>query len=336
MKLRKSLFLFSLILVFPALFLSGCKNNTKYSCSFFAMDTFMNISVYGNEDILADAKALVTSLEGCLSVTMESSDIYRLNHEKKVSVSSETAYLLKQSLHYCEDTEGALDITIYPLVSAYGFTTGTKQVPSASSISSLIKDVDYRLVTVEANSVSLPSSVCIDLGSVSKGYTADRIVELLKDAGVKSALINLGGNISVIGSKPDKSPWRVAISNPADTESVIGYVSIKDASVITSGSYQRFFEEDGVLYHHIIDPSTGYPASNGLTSVTIIGTSGLAGDALSTALFVMGLDKGIDYWKAHGDFDVIWIDTDNNIYVTSGIASGFTPAQGFSKTVIKK
>lgn len=338
MKSHKILSLIICSVLFLSMF-TGCGSSAaEYSCSFFAMDTFMKVTVYGNGQVLEDAKSLVLNLESMLSVTNPASDISKLNLNKEASVSEETAELLLSALEICSETDGALDISIYPVITAWGFTTDTKQVPAVETLNALLPNIDHSRISVDkaSNTVSIPDSMSVDLGSVSKGYASDLLAELFRKAGIKSALINLGGNVQVIGKKPDNTLWRIAITDPADTSCIVGYVSVSDKAVITSGSYQRFFEEAGKRYHHIIDPSTGYPADNGLSSVTVIGDSGLTCDALSTALFVMGLEDGTRYWKNHNDFDVIFIDTDNHIFVTEGIASVFTSAGGYEMTVINR
>ena len=166
--------------------------------------------------------------------------------------------------------------------------------------------------------------MAVDLGGIAKGYASDKLAELLKKKGVKSAWLSLGGNVCAIGTKPDGSPWRSAVQNPADENDYVGVVEISDACAVTSGGYQRYFEENGKKYHHIIDPATGKPAESGLTSVTIICKDGTKADALSTALYVMGLDDALAYWKTQDDFEVILVTEEGEVVATEGLKDSFT------------
>lgn len=281
----------------------------KNSSVIFAMDTVMDITIYGDKSLLEEVENIVMDMESLFSTTNPESEIFRLNRGENIDLSNDTAHIIGRACEISSLTDGALDIFIYSIVREWGFTTGDYKVPTSSQISKLR----------EQN--------LIDLGSVAKGYTGDRIIEYLKQKGVTNALLNLGGNIQTIGSKPDGSPWRVGIKNPDDTSSYIGYVDVIDKNVITSGDYERFFEKDGKKYHHIIDPHTGFPADNDLRSVTVVGDSGFTCDALSTALFVMGKDNAIAFWKANKDnmnFNIILIDKDGNISVTEGLDEMFT------------
>ncbi len=303
------------------------------------MDTIMEIQAAGDEELLTGAETMIRDLEKKLSVTDEESEIYALNRDGEAVVSPDVADIMTRALSVCAETNGALDISIYPVLKAWGFTTGSYRVPEADEIDALLENVDYRKVQQDTGTVLLSSaasdSKCqviiapgmqVDLGSVVKGYTGSAVAKYFRDNGVKSALINLGGNVECIGKKPDGNKWKVAIKSPfADSQTgIFGVIEAEDMAIITSGGYERFFEEDGKTYWHILDPKTGYPAENGLVSVTIIGSDGLRCDGLSTALFVMGLDEAIDFWKQHGDFDAIFITDNGEAYITSGIADAFT------------
>lgn len=293
----------------------------------FAMDTVMELTTYGGagEEALERASELISRLDGLLSTTDENSEIYAANHSGglPVSLSDDAARLLEQALALCGDTGGALDVTIYPVVRTWGFTTGEYQVPGEDVLASLLELVDYTRVSLEDGVLTIPDGMEIDLGSVAKGYTGDRIMELFRQAGVTSACVNLGGNVQTLGTKTDGTPWRLAIQDP-DGDGYAGVVEVEDKAVITSGGYERYFEEDGVRYWHIIDPATGRPAQSGLISVTIVAGSGMMGDALSTALFVMGKDKAIDYWRSRGGFDFILISEDGSVAITEGLEDSFS------------
>ena len=316
--------------------LFGCapastQTNQTWESTFFAMDTVMNVRIYagGNEALLDAAEARVRDLEALWSVTDENSEIYALNRNGSAALSGDTAGLLAGALELCERTGGALDITIYPVVRSWGFTTGEYAVPDSKTIEALLARVDYTQVTLDeaAGTAAIPDGVEIDLGSVAKGYTGDVLAGLLKVHGVESALLDLGGNIQAVGAKPDGSPWRIGVRDPEDEAGYIGVVSVSDKAVVTSGGYERYFERDGVRYWHIIDPATGAPARSGLQSVTIIGESGLVCDGLSTALFIMGLDGALEHWRAHRDFEAVLIADDGSVTVTAGLEDSFTLSQ---------
>ncbi|MCR5556257.1 MAG: FAD:protein FMN transferase [Butyrivibrio sp.] len=290
------------------------------------MDTIMELQAYGNDQVLADAEAMIRDIEKKVSVTDEGSEISALNSNGKAELSEITGDLLSRALEICRETEGALDISIYPVLKAWGFTTGEYQVPSEKELSSLLQSVDYRKVALDNGSATIEPGMQIDLGSVTKGYTSSRIADYFRRQGVTSALINLGGNVQCIGTKPGGENWKVAIKSPykESKSGVFAVIETKDKAIITSGGYERYFEENGETYWHILDPGTGKPAKNGLISVTIIGEDGLMCDGLSTALFVKGLDGATDYWKNHEGFDAVFITMDGDVYITEGIESSFS------------
>ena len=165
----------------------------------------------------------------------------------------------------------------------------------------------------------------IDFGGIAKGYTSSRIMDIYKDNGITSGLVNLGGNVQALGTKTDGTKWKIAVQSPDDTEDYLGILSVQDKAVITSGGYERYFEQDGVTYHHIIDPKTGYPAESGLVSVTIVSDDGTLADGLSTSLFIMGEEKAADFWREHkDDFDAILMSDDGTLYVTEGLENDFS------------
>lgn len=294
-----------------------------------AMDTVMTLTIYGQSaekgmETLHRAIARIEELESLLSVTDENSEIYRANHSggEAVSLSEETRLLLSEALDLCGSTEGALDVTVYPAVRAWGFTTGEYRVPEAAELAELLEKVDYARVSLEGDRLALPEGVELDLGAVAKGWTGDRLMELFAKNGVASAIVELGGNVQALGAKPDGTPWRVALQAPEG--GYAGALEITDKAVITSGGYQRYFEEGGVSYCHIIDPSTGRPADGGLLSATVVADSGVRGDGLSTALFVMGRERAEAYWRAHPDFDFILLGEDGTAVITEGLEDSFS------------
>lgn len=310
-----------------ALVLSACPAEEKNSADVFALDTYISMTAYGenSQKALEKAEALLTEREGLWSVTLADSEIGRINQAggEAVSVSSVTADLLKRALSMAEETDGAFDPTIYPLVSAWGFTTDTYRIPGQTEIGEKLSLVDYKAVSVKEDSVKIGIGMQLDLGGIAKGYIGDEIAALMRKCGVDSAMISLGGNIHVVGSKPDGSAWQIGIKSPED-DGLLGVLAVRDQCVITSGAYERYFVgEDSRKYGHIIDPSTGYPADNGILSVTVTGGEGAVCDELSTAVFVMGLDKGCEYWRSSGEFEMIILTDDHVLYITEGIRESF-------------
>lgn len=319
-----------------ALLLTGCGNLAPaeqsagtdaepVTSTVFAMDTVMDLTVYGSQELLISAEARIEDLEAKLSVTDENSEIYGLNHTGSAVLSGDTAELLGRALALCDQTSGALDLSVYPIVRAWGFTTGEYGVPDEETLDALLAHVDYTQIAFDEDSrqVTLAPGMEIDLGGVAKGYTGDQVISLLREGGVSSALLNLGGNVQALGSKPDGSPWRIAIQNPFG-DGYIGVLEVVDQAVITSGGYERYFEEDGQVYWHIIDPATGAPARSGLVSVTIVGDSGLLCDGLSTALFVMGPEDAAGFWQENGGFEAILVNEDGQIFITEGLEKNFS------------
>ena len=333
------------LILFLIFILAGCAAETdiapvagasskEHSGAIFAMDTYMEIKFYGDEKLLEGAEDVIYSMEAALSVTDERSEIYAVNRDGGGEVSPETAELITRGLELCERTGGALDISVYPVVRAWGFTTGEYRVPGDSEINELLGCVDYEKIAFDGKTVTLSDGMMIDLGSVAKGAASSRVVEYFRENGVKSALLNLGGNVHCLGSKPDGSDWNVAIQDP-EGSGYLGILAVSDRAVITSGGYERYFEEDGVTYWHIMDPETGAPARSDLISVSIIGESGVTCDALSTALFVMGLDDAADFWRESSDFEAVFITTDGRLLVTEGVSESFTPYGAYAGTEVE-
>ncbi len=326
-----------------ALLPAGCAlHQEPASSQIFAMDTVMSLEVYGDEaeEQAAQAAETIYRLEDLWDVTDENSEIWALNHSGGawVELSPETTELLSQALELCALTDGALDLTAYPAVHAWGFTTGDYHVPAQDELTDLLPLIDYTKLELspDLRQARLPAGMELDLGAVAKGYTGAALAQQLREAGVSSALLSLGGNIQTVGSKPDGSPWRVAIQDPAqEGQSALGVVEVADQAVVTSGGYQRYFEADGQTYWHILDPDTAAPARNGLSSVTVIGADGTVCDALSTALFVMGLDQAAAFWREHPELEVelVLVEEDGGVSITQGLVSSFSPAQGQTREV---
>ena len=265
----------------------------------------------------------------------EHSDIYAIDHTGSGSLSGNAAELMEQALELCRRTGGALDISVYPIVRAWGFTTGSYQVPDEETIQSLLPLVDYTQIQYDAATgvVTLPEGMEIDLGSVAKGYAGQLAAQMLREHGVQSALLNLGGNVQTVGTKPDGSPWQIGIKDPQGEDAMM-VLSVEDQAVVTSGGYERYFEQDGQTYWHIMDPSTGHPADSGLLSVTIVGKQGIICDGLSSSLFVMGLEKAADLWAQSGDFEAVFVTASGEVYITEGLQDRFALTEQYADTPV--
>lgn len=303
---------------------------------FPAMDTFMSLSTWGEHagTALDAAQREIGRLEGLLSVTERSSDLARLNTGRSDTVSDDTAELIAFALDMAKRTGGAVDPTVYPAVRAWGFTAQAYRVPTQAELDALLPLIGWQSVSLDGKTVRLPAGTQLDLGSVAKGWAGDRILALWRELGVTGGILRLGGNVQTLGSKPDGSPWVVGVRDP-DGGGVLATLSVRDLAVVTSGSYERFFERDGQLYHHIIDPSTGRPADSGLVSVTVVGESGAFCDALSTALFVMGVQRASEFWRAGRDFDAVFIGTDGRVTITEGLRDSFKLTGEFSEREVQ-
>lgn len=340
------------LIIMAAVFLiSGCsglkdKNDTQKDSGeivtreVFAMDTYMTLKAYGNTAAAAmdEACNIITLLENRLSVTVENSDVWNINHSdgNTVHICDDTVKIIDKAIEIGNATDGALDITIYPVLKEWGFTTGEYKVPDSKNIAALLKNVDFRQIVLNKDEILLPQNFQVDLGALAKGYTGDRVMEVFKENGITSAVISLGGNVSVLGTKPDGSLWKIGIRNPFSSDGNMGVLSAADKTIITSGSYERYFtDENGNKYWHILDTKSGYPADSGLVSVTVIGDDGLKCDALSTALFAMGREEAEEYWNENRNFEMILVTADKCIYITEGISDSFKNQSGMKLETIQ-
>lgn len=320
---------FLIVLCLPLL-LCGCAQKSAER-EFFAMDTVMQLRAYGPaaEDALAQAEAEIYRLEGVLSCRDEQAALARLNETGGGTAGEETAALLQTALTLCEQTGGAYDPALGALSEAWGFSTGAYRVPEPDALAEAMQSSGAGLVQLDGISVTLTNGAQLDLGGIAKGYAADLLRAQLEKEGVTSATLDLGGDVFVMGRKTDGSDWRIAVKDPADTESYLGVVSAADKFVVTSGVYERYFEENGVRYHHILDPKTGCPAESGLVSVTVLCENGAWADALSTACFVLGPDGALalrdDLADQGTDFELILVTDDGRVLYTDGLADAFTP-----------
>lgn len=315
----------------------------EVSATVFAMDTIITLETHDGrgEEALAAAEALIVRLEDLWSITKEESEIYQANHNQGtlIPISPETEELISYTLELADETSGALNPALYPIVQAWGFTSRGYRIPDEEELQTLLQYADYHEIELSSQTLTLPEYMEVDFGAVAKGYTGDLLVETLKEYGVTSGIINLGGNVALVGSRPDGTPWRVGIRNPYG-EGNIGTLEASDSHIVTSGGYERYFTgEDGNTYWHILDPSDGAPAHSGIISSTIIGEDGRRSDGLSTAVFVMGLEQAVEYWQARGDFEMILVTEDNQVYITEGLDGTFQlneASQGMPLHVITK
>lgn len=342
------------VLVCPMLLFTGCGNitdadtsttgNQPISISSIKLNTAVQITIYDSQDkaFLDDCLALCDKYELIFSRTNEKSELYKLNHRKNVSdgdfstdgqttpypvsgtadtwhISEDLAALLSEGLDITRESNGAFDIAIAPLTSLWDFTAEDPKVPDDAAIQKALPLCSSDGVTIDGEDITLPSDdIQFDVGAIAKGYIADRLKDFLIKKGVKSAIINLGGNVLCIGSKPDGTPFKIGIQKPfADRNETEAVMDITGKSVVSSGIYERCFKQDGKLYHHILNPQTGYPYDNGLISVTIISDQSVDGDALSTTCFALGLEDGLKFAEKKG-VQAVFITEDYELHYTDG------------------
>lgn len=342
------------VLVCPMLLFTGCGNitdadtsttgNQPISISSIKLNTAVQITIYDSQDkaLLNDCLALCDKYELIFSRTNEKSELYKLNHRKDVSdgdfgtdgpttpypvsgtadtwhISEDLAALLSEGLDITRESDGAFDIAIAPLTSLWDFTAEDPEVPDDAAIQKALPLCSSDGVTIDGEDITLPSDdIQFDVGAIAKGYIADRLKDFLIKKGVKSAIINLGGNVLCIGSKPDGTPFKIGIQKPfADRNETEAVMDITGKSVVSSGIYERCFKQDGKLYHHILNPQTGYPYDNGLISVTIISDQSVDGDALSTTCFALGLEDGLKFAEKKG-VQAVFITEDYELHYTDG------------------
>lgn len=299
-------------------------SNEPISKTDFKLNTVVTVTLYDSTDesILDEALAICDKYENIFSRTLETSEIYKLNHsilpleDTSYTVSDETAELISKGLEYGKLSDGAFDIAIEPVSSLWDFTSTEKIIPANEKLEEALPLVNYKDVVLDGNKLQFKHpGMGLDLGAIAKGYIADQMKEFLLSKGVNSAIINLGGNILCVGEKPDGTPFSVGIQKPfADRSETITAIDIKDKSVVSSGIYERFFEKDDVLYHHILNPKTGYPYDNDLISVTIISDKSVDGDGLSTSCFALGLEKGMELVNSLPDVEAVFITSDYELH----------------------
>ena len=315
--------------------------NQKCQKQLFAMDTYMEFTAYGKNSEKAVDAAIeeVQKLDAMLSAENSKSEVYALNEQGNLQATDDLAELILRGKEIYQETDGLFDDTIYPVMKLWGFPTGNYHVPTAAEVQKKLALVDGNKVEIQTRDsdekgrdnkektkfVTLGADQQIDFGGIAKGYTGQKLAELFQEYGVSSALVSLGGNIQAIGTKPDGSSWKVGIRDPkGGQQDYIGVLSVENQAVVTSGGYERYFEENGETYIHIINPRTGYPADGDLLSVTIVSRDGTLADGMSTALYIMGYEKACQFWRQHREeFNVILVTDDGKIHISENLKENF-------------
>ncbi|MBQ7896360.1 MAG: FAD:protein FMN transferase [Oscillospiraceae bacterium] len=323
-----------------ALLLSACGSTTpttsgsddnKQSRVVFYFDTVITVTAYTKDkNLLDDLDKECQRFEKLLSKTVEGSDVWRINHAqgKRVPIHQETRDLLEKALEYSRISDGRFDVTVEPCVALWDFTgEGIGTLPDADELAAAAEKVDWTKIDINEDGVLLPDGMSIDLGAIAKGYISDRMAAFISERGVESAIINLGGNVRTVGLKPDGSKWRIGIQDPEGVrdQTIVGVVSLENSSVVTSGIYERGFTLDGVVYHHILDPDTGWSVQNELSGISIVTEEACTADALSTTVFTMGLEEGSKFIESLEGVDAIFITRDGKVSWTSGLDGVFSP-----------
>ena len=329
------------ILCCLALLLTACgskqaqkpKEPEKQSRVVFYFDTVVTVTAYTNDaTVLDELEKECLRYERMLSKSIEGSDVWNINHAEgcRVKVNEETRALILRALEYSRISNGRFDISIEPCVALWDFTgEGMGTLPDSAALAAAAEKVDWTKIDVNEEGVLLPAGMSIDLGAIAKGYISDKIAEFLAEKGVESALLNVGGNVRTVGMKPDASAWRIGIQDPEGVrdQSIVGVVSLEGNSVVTSGIYERGFTLDGVVYHHILDPDTGWSVQNELAGVSIVTEDACTADALSTTVFAMGLEEGSAFIEGLEGVDAIFVTRDGALSWTSGLEGLFTPSK---------
>ena len=318
------------LLVFLLISCSPLREETRTELDLLGTTCTLTVYAANPDPVLDDAFARIREIDWLMKYTGPESDVAAVNRAatgEGVLVGDSTLAVVKRGLYFSAIRKGRFDISIGPLVELWGIGKDVQgEVPPDEAIAEALALVDYREVEVDGNRVSLNrSGMAIDLGGIAKGYAADEVARIFREAGVEHALINLGGNVLAFGSKPDGSPWRIGVQDPASNRGAyIGVLRVTDRAVVTSGPYERFFFQDGKRYHHILDTSTGYPVENGLTSVTIVAESSMDADALSTLVFTLGPERGIALIEEFPEVEAMVVTVENLLYSSSGMAAEFS------------
>ncbi len=308
----------------------------------FGMNTEISYRVFGNktEQAITAMTAELSRLENKLSRFRPDSEVSNINQSAglgHVKISPEMVEILSFAQLLSEISQGIFDITVAPLVDLWDYKNA-KNAPTKPKIRNILSKIDYHeLVLKPKDRISGLSKrgQSIDLGGIGKGYASDRCLQIFQQYGISSAYISIGGNVSTLGNKPDGSLWRIGIQHPRDDRRLIGAVSVSGKAVVTSGDYERcFFDSQNKRWHHILNPTTGYPAESGLISVTVVTDSAMIADALSTAIFVAGIDKGLGYRTQFPSTEVVIVDKNQSVFITQDLKDYFQEADGITVNII--
>lgn len=329
--------IYLIICIIMTLLLNGCTtvHNNEYSDHTFLLGTIIKITIYDKRedsaDLIKEMFKKIEDIENKVSKNIKTSEVSNINKnagKKGAAVSDETFQIIKTSLDYSRQSKGKFDITIGSIVDLWKIGTDEAVVPKKETIQKTIPLVDYTQIDLDEKKQEVmlkQENMCIDLGGIAKGYVADELVKYMNEKNVKSGIINLGGNIVTVGKKTNGDSFKVGIRNPlSNTQEALGYIKSSDLSVVTSGTYERYFEYKGVRYHHILDTKTGYPVDNNLLSVSIVSKKSIKGDALSTTVFALGLEKGLELIEKQDDVEAVFVTKDKKVYLSKGIDKLFT------------
>lgn len=327
----------SLLLIFSLVILGGCSKDNKVteplSRSEVLMGTVVTVSLYDSNDesILDKVFDKVKELESTLSINENGTLVDEINEEagiKPVQVDDDTYNIVKKGLEYSKLSNGLFDISVGPIVKLWNIGLPEAKVPTQEEIDEKLPLIGYSDIEIDDTNKTIflkREGMMIDLGGIAKGYTADVISDILTEEGVKSAIINLGGNVYAHGKKPNGDDWKIGIQDPfTERGGIVGTITASNKSVVTSGIYERYIEKDGIKYHHILSPATGYPYDNEIAGITIVSDKSVDGDALSTSVFAMGVEEGMNFVNTLDGIDAIFITKDNKVYITDGLKSIFT------------
>ncbi len=335
--MKKKLFKYmslSILIVFTLLSITGCskKTSSPISRSEILMGTIIKVTIFdsSNEKVLDEVFNKIKELESTLSINANGTLIDKINESAGVApvkVDDDTYNLISKGIEYSNLSNGLFDISIGPLVKLWSIGLPEAKVPSKEEINEKLPLIDFNNIELNDTNKTIflkKSGMLLDLGGIAKGYTADKISDILAENNIKNALIDLGGNIYTHGTKITGDDWKVGIQDPfSERGEIIGSITISNKSIVTSGIYERFIEKDGIKYHHILSPETGYPYDNDLAGITIISNKSIDGDALSTSVFAMGLKDGINFVEKLENIEAIFVTKDKRVHITSGLKDNF-------------
>lgn len=304
------------------------------SQSSFQIGTYITLSIYADhevpDEVFDDLIGLIDQYEYMISKSITTSEISEINENagiRPVKVSKEIIELLNISNTYSNDSNGLFDVSIGALVDLWGIGTKEAHIPEEADIKQSMSTVDYKKIIFDEQNQTVfleESDMVMDLGAIAKGYIADRVKDLILEKGYESAIVNLGGNVLTVGNKPNSDSWSIGVRDPRkDSVTEMGILRLEDNSIVSSGVYERYFIEGDIRFHHIINPKTGYPEQNDMMSISIVSEKSVDGDALSTTVFLMGLERGLEYIETLENIEAVFIMNDLSVYISSGLREKF-------------